>query len=148
MKSPFTPLWWFKILWRPNNQLKHLGKSRKIFIYQIFSGRIKFWGLERRFVYLHITLLHQENKLPTWMIRKKYPEKNNCPNSSFYINFFTKTTKKTFSSDFKPTIWTTKRCYVLILKIKAKLAIFSHYSLLHLIDIFIMAYNFGGKNSV
>ena len=55
---------------------------------------------------LYVRLLHQEPKFPICVIRRRYPETKNCPNSSFSNNFchWNLNNKETFSSVFKPKI--------------------------------------------
>ena len=74
----------------PKKQLKYLGKWSKIFIYQNFFRKKQIMSFRKK-IPLHVSLymrfLHQENKLSNFVIRGRYPETKNCPNSSFVNNF-------------------------------------------------------------
>ena len=75
--------------WSPDNQLKYLGKQCKIFKYHFFRQN-QIMSIRKKIaldVSLYMRLLHQENILWICIIRKRYPETKNCPNSSFSNSF-------------------------------------------------------------
>ena len=105
--------------WSPNRQLKHLGKFDKILIFQNFIRQNQITSITKKIPLdspLYMRLLHQEHKCQIDVIRRRYSETKNYPNSSFSNNFshWNPNKQKHFSSAFNPKIWITKRCEVLI----------------------------------
>ena len=87
----------------PNKQLEYLGRSGKIFIFQIFLKKNKIISITKKIpqdVSLYVRFLHQEQKYPICVIRRRYPEKKIVQIAVFQIIIVTGIwiTKKYFSS--------------------------------------------------
>ena len=78
--------------WSPNKQLEYMGKWDKILIFRIFYSQSQIMSITKKITLdlsLYIRLLHQENKLPICVIRRRYPEKKIAQIAVFLIIFFT-----------------------------------------------------------
>ena len=77
-------------VWSPSRQFKYLGKCDKIFIFRNFFRQNQIMSITEKILLdspLYMRLLHQEHKFQIGVIRRRYPETKNCPNSSFSNNF-------------------------------------------------------------